>query len=617
MKIISTLLITIFLLITFVSCNKEKHIDVIKSVSASNSSLFNQDIRHYYFQTLDSTAFYMQKIDTLKSLESNKHNFIESRTWYKRLEPMLIAYDYDNYLSMNAPNLLKVEIDDHTDIKKLKPKSYQVLEEYLFGEDSITNKELYRVYNYLQIRIPYIKKNHNIYRQLDRHHLKMIRDAIVNIATKGITGFDSPMLANSLKDAIYNYESLNHIISIYKNTFSNTNLYNDWVNEINKTIKTLSSNNFDAFNRYDFIKNHTNKQLELINKTTEHWKIELSKSRPLNPKSTNLFSESFFNKKMFSPPHAPEISEDRIALGKALFNDKSLSGTETISCASCHIKEKAFTDGFKTSIGLNGKPLQRNSPTLSYAVYQKTFFYDGRGDELEGQIVGVTNNKNEFHIDLNSLEDKVKNNLKYKQQFNSLYKGKINHRNVRNAIATYIRSLTPFDSKFDRNMQGLETTLTKQEILGFNLFMGKAACATCHFPPIFNGTVPPKYNETEFENLGLTKTTNFKNPTLDDDPGLYYPYKVEERRGFFKTSTIRNIALTAPYMHNGAFQTLEQVLEFYNLGGGQGMGLDVPHQTLPFDNLDLSKNEVQSIIAFMKTLTDNNVIKATRKNKIN
>lgn len=605
MKILKTL-IFISLSLQLNSCHKEKTKPLIKTISVDNDSMFNDEIRAYYFQTLDSAAFYIKKIDTTNTLEVNKTHFLESRKWYKRFEPLLIAYDYQNYLSMNAPNLLKVEIDDYTDIKKIKPKSYQVLEEYLYSEDTIANKDLYSVYNYLQVRIPHVRKNHIIYKQRDRHHLKMIRDAIVNVATKGITGFDSPMLANSLKEAVYNYESLKYVISIYKNAFSNPNLYNDWVNEIDNTIATLNSGDFDTFNRYTFIKNHTNKQLELVNNTSQDWKIELSTSRPLNPESTNLFSESFFNKKMFAPAHSPEISDDRIALGKALFNDESLSGSGTISCTTCHIKEKAFTDGLKTSIGVNGKALQRNSPTLTYAVYQKTFFYDGRGDGLEGQIVGVTNNKNEFHIDLKTLEDKVKNNTKYKPQFDSLYKGKINNRNIRNAIATYVRSLTPFNSKFDKNMQGLENTLTDQELLGFNLFMGKAACATCHFPPTFHGTVPPKFNETEFENLGVTKNTDFNNPTLDDDPGLYYPYKVEERRGFFKTSTVRNIELTAPYMHNGAFETLSEVLEFYNLGGGQGMGLDVPYQTLPPDPLDLKQHEMDAIIAFMKTLTDEN-----------
>ncbi len=600
---LSISLVTLLLFFIF-SCKKQEEKLISKTISNSTESMFNEDIRAYYFQTLDSASYYIKKVDTTNTLSINQAYFLESRKWYKKLEPLLIAYDYENYLSMNGPNLLKVEIDDYTDIKKLKPKSYQVLEEYLYGEDSIPNKELYRVYNYLQVRIPYIRKNHAIYRQYDRHHLKMIRDAIVNIATKGITGFDSPMLANSLKEAIYNYESIQHIISLYKTSFNNSELYNNWFDEINNCIQTLEKGDFDTFDRYSFIKYHTNRQLELINKIAKDWKVELSKSRPLNPTSTNVFSESFFNKKMFAPPHSPEISNERIALGEALFNDKSLSGPGTVSCATCHIKEKAFTDGNKLAIGLNGKPLQRNSPTLSYAVYQKTFFYDGRGDELEGQIVGVTNNKNEFHIDLKTFSEKVKNNPKYKIQFDSLYAGNVNNRNVRNAIATYIRSLTPFNSKFDRNMQNLENTLTEEEILGFNLFMGKAACATCHFPPTFHGTVPPKFDETEFENLGVTKTANFKKPVLDDDPGLFYPYEVEEKRGFFKTSTVRNIELTAPYMHNGVFETLEQVLEFYNLGGGQGMGLDVPYQTLPSDPLELEKNEMNAIIAFMKTLTD-------------
>lgn len=606
MKIFKIIILTLLLFISFFSCKKtEKSTQINKTVSATEASLFNDEIKEYYFQTLDSAAFYMQKIDTLNTLEENKNNFIKSRKWYKKLEPLLIAYDYENYVSMNAPNLLKVEIDDYTDIKKLKPKSYQVLEEYLYGNENVTNTELFRVYNYLQIRIPFIRKNHNIYRQLDRHHLKMIRDAIVNIATKGITGFDSPILANSLNEAVYNYQSLKHVISLYQNAFKNPDLYTNWINEIDNSIKTLNAVDFDSFNRYDFIKNHSNLQLVLINKTTKDWNISLSTSRPLNPTSTNIFSDSFFNKKMFSPPHSPEISRERIALGKALFNDKSLSGPGTVSCATCHIQEKAFTDGHKLAIGINGKSLQRNSPTLAYAVYQKTFFYDGRGDELEGQIVGVTNNKNEFHIDLKTLTKKVKNNSEYKQQFDSLYKGNITNNNIRNAIATYIRSLTPFNSKFDKNMQGLENSLTKKEILGFNLFMGKAACATCHFPPSFYGTVPPKFDETEFENLGLTKNSDFKNPVLDDDPGLFHPYGVEEKRGFFKTSTVRNIELTAPYMHNGAFETLEQVLDFYNQGGGQGMGLDVPFQTLPSAPLELSLKETNAIIAFMKTLTDN------------
>ena len=517
---------------------------------------------------------------------------------------MLIAYDYENYLSMNAPNLLKVEIDDYTDIKKLKPKSYQVLEELLYADGEISNHELHMVINYLKVRIPFIRKNHMLYTQQDRHHLKMIRDAIINIATKGITGFDSPMLTNSMTEAVYNYESLAKILEIYRQAFQDTSLYRQWTEEVKSSMDDLKSSDFENFNRYAFIQDHTNKQLELVTKTALDWGVELNTSRSLNPKATNIFAADFFNIKQFSIPGSPTMNEDRINLGRTLFNDPTLSSTGRLSCATCHLKSKAFTDGHKKGLGINGVELHRNTPTLTYSVYQKSFFYDGRADGLEDQIVNVVNDENEFHMDLNTVEKQVQKNEFYKASFDSLYGGEINNQNVRHAIATYIRSLAPFDSKFDRNMQGLEQSLSEEEKLGFNLFMGKAACATCHFPPAFNGTVPPKYMETEFENLGVPKNASFETPVLDDDLGQFFPYKVEEKRNFFKTATVRNITYTAPYMHNGVYQTLEEVITFYNVGGGQGMGLDVPYQTLPPDSLNLSEEEQKALIAFMKTLSD-------------
>lgn len=595
--------ITLLMLLGFSSCKNTPAVPV-KATSTDLPSAFNEDIREKYFIALDSTAYYVSQIDTLASLEKNQSNFLESHKWYKKLEPMLIAYDYENYLSMNAPNLLKVEIDDYTDIKKLKPKSFQVLEEILFGDAEIHNADLQDVIYYLQVRIPYIRRNHIIYDQRDRHHLKMIRDAIVNIATKGITGFDSPMLSNSLQDAIYSYETLSDIIDIYKDAFSDGALYLQWKSELKAVINNLNEGDFDSFDRYYFIRKHTNHQLTLVNKTATDWGTPLNTSRSLNPEAENIFDKDFFNLSMFSMPGSSVASEERIALGKALFNDESLSSTGSISCATCHIKEKAFTDGHPKALGSNGRPLLRNTPTLSYAAYQKTFFYDGSGDELEGQIVSVVNNENEFHLDLNTMESRVRENPEYVAQFNALYDGNMSNINVRNAIADYIRSLAPFDSRFDRNMQGLEATLTEEEIAGFNLFMGKAACATCHFPPAFNGTVPPKYMESEFENLGVPENSNFEHPVLDKDLGQYYPYEVNEKRGFFKTSSVRNVALTAPYMHNGVYETLDEVITFYNVGGGQGMGLDVPYQTLPPDSLHLNPVESKALIAFLQSLTD-------------
>ena len=584
------------------SCDKQKK--AIANPIIKAESAFTEDLRNYYLQNLDSLSKYINKLDTLKSIAENKVIFKEARKWYKYSEPFIIAFDHNSYLTINGPNLLAVHAEDYTDVKKLKPKSLQVVEELLYDEEGLNKEELELQLIFLRARIPFMAHNHIIYKQKDRHYLKMIRDAIITVATKGITGFDSPMQLNSTIESAYVYQSLWNILSYMESSFGNTTVYRQLLNEFKVAEKLLiGSSSFETFDRYAFLKNHTNKQLKLLAKACKDWNIEMARNYELNPYAENLFQNDFFNLSHFAPQGSPVISAERIALGQKLFNDELLSSTG-MSCATCHIKKKAFTDGHTKGRGKNGVKLQRNTPTLPYSAYQRTFFYDGRGDGLEGQIVGVTNNENEFHIDLYTLEKRVQDRPEYKVQFDSLYGGKISDRNIRNAIATYVRSLSPFDSKFDRNMQGLEKTLSDEEKLGFNLFMGKAACATCHFPPTFNGTVPPKFGETEFENLGVPKNASFEHPVLDDDPGQYHPYEVEERRSFFKTSTVRNVELTGPYMHNGVYKTLEEVVNFYNVGGGQGMGLSVPYQTLPPDSLHLTNKESKALIAFMKTLTD-------------
>lgn len=597
-------LLFITLTISF-SCNT-KYEKYIKPTDKEPSVLLDTIIQ-FYTSKLDSCSTYLNMMDVSKNLDENRAIFLEARKWYKRAEPLILKFDHENYKTINGPNLLKVEAEAPTEIKKIKPKSFQVLEELLFSTDSIDRKALQHQLIFLKSRIPFMAHNHIFSNQTDRHLLEALQQTIVNIATKGITGFDSPVLAHSLQEAVYNYETLEELIDMYQAAFKSEKLHKNWKLEINKTKEDLSKGNFDDFDRYAFIKNHTNPQLKLIVETTKDWDIVLSKSSAINPMADNLFDSTFFNMSSFSEPHTPEITPGIIDLGKTLFYDKSLSNQGSMSCASCHNSALAFTDGFTKAMGKDNIELQRNTPTLSYAAFQRSFFHDGRSSSLESQIINVVNNVNEFHINLEILENKVKSDSSYLKQFNEFYDGKVSSRNVRNAIANYIRSLAPFNSKFDRNMQHKEKTLTKSEIKGFNLFMGKAACATCHFPPTFNGTVPPKYLETELENLGVPKYADFAHPNqkIDEDAGAFFPFKVAEKRSFFKTPTVRNAAVTAPYMHNGVYTTLEQVMDFYNKGGGTGLGLKNEYQTLPFDNLNLTKQEIKDIIAFIHTLTDN------------
>ncbi len=157
-------------------------------------------------------------------------------------------------------------------------------------------------------------------------------------------------------------------------------------------------------------------------------------------------------------------------------------------------------------------------------------------------------------------------------------------------------------------MRGDNNAMSKNDIKGFNVFMGKGKCGTCHFMPLFNGTVPPLFDKMESEVLGVPATTDTINPKLDADSGKYVLYGIPHHLYSFKTTTVRNVELTAPYMHNGVYKTLEEVIDFYNKGGGAGLGFEIEHQTLPPDPLGLTEEDKANLILFLKSLTDTSYI---------
>ncbi|UII26621.1 methylamine utilization protein [Fulvivirga maritima] len=579
----------------FISCNTQPS-------ENSNDLKDFEAVEQTYVLQLDSTIHFLKALKNSENETAIKENFLIAKKYFKKAEPILGFIEMENYKTLNGPNLLKVEEEDLTDIKKITPKSFQVLEENIFTDSNIDKEHIHQVVDFLANRLTLIKNNTDLSTYKDYHFLWLLRNSIIRTATLGITGFDSPALSQSMDEAQIVYNSLNNYLAFFKDHFHDKSLFEEWKKEISNTVAMLSDGDFNTFDRFQFIKQHTEYQLHLWNKTCKDWNTNFPFSLAINNDAPGLFSDKTFSIAYFADHAVPEEKDSISALGKMLFYDTNLSDNNSLSCASCHKASLAFTDGEKTGLGIHRKPVKRNTPTLYYAGLQKAFFYDNRTGNIEGQISDVVNNKDEFHSDLAALEKKVKSDPQYKEQFSSIYKNGITQNNIRHAIATYIRSLAPFNSKFDRNMRGEEASLTKEEMLGFNLFMGKAACATCHFPPLFNGTVPPDFRESEMEALGTPKTAS--NKTLDTDLGRYEIFKTEERKHFFKTPTIRNIAYTAPYMHNGVYDSLEQVMDFYNVGGGIGMGFKLEHQTLPEDSLHLSDQEQQAIIAFMKTLSD-------------
>jgi cytochrome c peroxidase len=266
----------------------------------------------------------------------------------------------------------------------------------------------------------------------------------------------------------------------------------------------------------------------------------------------------------------------------------------------------AFTDGLAVALAVDEKTsLKRNTPTLWNSVLQTRQFYDSRADILENQLDEVVHNAEEMKGSLKQSVEDLKKHPVYAELFKKAYPKDnipITAYNIANAISSYIRTLTAMNSRFDQYINGVSSTLSGDEKKGFNLFAGKAKCATCHFVPLFNGLVPPQFTETESEVIGVPKNNNKKK--LDDDQGKFNFTKSEIHKFSFKTPTLRNIELTAPYMHNGVFKTLDEVMQFYSKGGGKGLKIAPQNQTLPFDKLDLSKKEMKQVVAFLKTLTD-------------
>ncbi len=251
----------------------------------------------------------------------------------------------------------------------------------------------------------------------------------------------------------------------------------------------------------------------------------------------------------------------------------------------------------------------RNSPSLINAAFQQEYFYDHRASSLEQQIDHVIFNPKEFGGDFANIITKLNQSKAYKTLFAQAFpayptEDPIQVKTIQNSIAAYVRSLVALNSPFDKYMRNESVQLAADAKKGYNLFMGKAMCGTCHFAPLFNGSVPPKYMDTESEVLGMLSGFDTIHPKLDTDEGRRLEINSPLMAKAFKTSSVRNVKLTAPYMHNGAFKTLEEVVHFYNHGGGAGLGLEVPNQTLPADKLKLTKQEISYLVTFMESLTD-------------
>ncbi len=575
---------------------------------------YNEAVASYYNHNLDSLIRKLQSLESeAKRAPANKaslkRRFLSCREAYKKVSFFLEQFDSRNARAVNGPDLLRIEDDTQQD--STKPHGFQHIEAILYAP--AFDAKSFRVETGILLKTVQSLRtapDHEYYFRDDRVW-EALRSGTYRIISLGITGFDVPMSLNALPETRRQLAAEREVLGFYKKSLDERqhNLYDAATKAFDAAILFVEkAKEFNSFDRLRFIRDYINPLTACLKDCAfALGAVNGAQLTPLNAEAENLFSKDIFNIAFFSPNERFLPTAERISLGKRLFSDTRLSRGNVRSCASCHQPERAFTDGISKALSLDGKTsVARNTPTLINSAIQARQFYDSRALVLETQLDAVVHNQAEMGGSLCDAVPLLAADTAYSRQFAQAYsreREKINQYTIANAIGAYIRSLTSLNSRFDRYMRHESADFSGAEQRGFNLFMGKAKCGTCHYAPVFNSLVPPRYEESESEILAVPALA--KRPSaLDDDLGKGGATHTPLHNYAFKTPTVRNAALTAPYMHNGVFKTLEEVVDFYNRSGGNGWGIHLEAQTLPLEPLHLSAREQRDIVAFLRSLND-------------
>ncbi|HEX8022934.1 cytochrome c peroxidase [Mucilaginibacter sp.] len=530
--------------------------------------------------------------------------FREARLAYKRLEWAVEYFDPLTTRQVNGPPVPETELSGQV----IQPNGLQVIEELLFPRFKPASVKV--LISLLDVLVVNAEEYRNHFKHASLQDWQILDAAkleVFRVEALGLNNFDNPLARQCFAESAAALSSVQEVATRYTQGDDNRlpRLFGGAVQYLSHPT---------AFNRFDraaFITVYANPLTMELTRLHKQLNLpDIHYNRLLNQDAPTLFDQNAFNRNAYINAPEDSATTQKIALGKKLFFDTRLSGTMTRSCASCHQPDKAFSDGLIKNLDITGKKkIFRNTPTLINAALQPAQFYDLRAASLEDQVNDVVANPDEMHGDMKLSTQKLWQDKTYRDLFADAFPVKnraaIDTAEIMNALASYIRSLTLLNSRFDAYMRGDQKSLTQTEVNGFNLFMGKAKCSTCHYLPLFNSTLPPRYVQMEAEVIGVPKSKNAK--VIDPDPGLFTIQPQDFNRHAFKVTTVRNAAKTAPYMHNGIYKTLEEVVDFYDQGGGAGMGLRVPNQTLASDHLHLSPKEKKEIVAFIRALDSSSI----------
>ncbi len=596
-------------------------------ICSFNTKNGNKDYDDFYFSQLQ--RFENDQLDLLDKIrntnftsEENKISIktaiASARLKLKDVDLWLRYFEPIAYKKINGP--LPVEWENEVFEKFEKPYKREgaglTLAELYLDEQTFSKDSLMHLVQLSADAIATFEAD-SIIRQLDTfdHFFLCNRLYLLNLAALYTTGFECPETARVVPELRSLLTGTKEIYLHFNRQFPATAITKDYLDIYDKAIDFLNhqTDDFTLFDRFTFIKDYVNPLFALNQGMIRRYDVA---STSFNDYTLNNNCNSVFDKSLYTPQNTKGIYslvKDTAALaevrevGRLLFYDPILSGNNSRSCVSCHKPKQYFTDtSFATSLQFDGKQrLARNTPSLINVIYNHLIMLDGKHTSLQEQGKGVMTNHDEMSSDQKQIVEKVLSCKEYKTAFKKFLKltpeeKEIGFEHIVSALTVYYGGFSKYYSPFDEAMNN-DKPLSKEAINGFNLFMGKAQCGTCHYVPQFNG-VPPPYVGSEFEVIGVPADIAFT--SLSNDKGRYNVNPSFETMNAFRTNTLRNAQYTKPYMHNGVFNTLEEVVDFYNAGGGSGRKLAINNQSLAADSLKLTVSEKNELISFIHSLNE-------------
>jgi cytochrome c peroxidase len=585
---------------------------------------FNKDENSYekYYEN-QFKAFSLQ-VDTLIAVSGTENSEELLKALHKSrmaLKKMDFWWRYSNalqYKSINAPLPIEWETEVFEKIEKPYKRvggGLTLAEIELSETESIQSSIRENIQKIKTAQVHFELDSMRHFFEEPAHLYYCNRLFLLNLASIYSTGFECPDTSRILPELKCMLDAVHELYYSFNQSYPEHAVSQDYLKKYKSMLEFVASQsqNYSTFNHFEFIKDHVNPLYAL------NAQMILDKSyrtRNLLDYTLNKEAKSIFDKKLYNAQNPKGIFykvtdtaalNDIAYLGKMLFYDPILSGNNQRSCASCHNPEQYFTDnGVNTAEMFNHEGrLTRNTPSIINSDFNHLIMMDGKHLSLQEQAIAVMCNPEEMGSKKEEILDKVMSIKSYETILKRI--AKLTPQEKEPSLEHLVSSLTYYYGKFSQYYSDFDRAMENQLILneevqkGFNLFMSKAQCATCHFVPQFNGVKPP-YIGSEFEVLGVPADTSFKK--LDNDQGRYLVHEADEMKFAFRTGGLKNISKTGPYMHNGIYKTLEEVIEFYNKGGGAGRGLNIVNQTLSSSELGLTQNEVRLLVLFLKSLDE-------------